>query len=67
MQSKDGTYQYQYKTGKLITYKVDNKFNILNLYDDFKVTIIKCDAKPHYEGKVFNSFWQFKDFLKSEL
>ena len=33
----------------------------------FDITINKCDEKPHYEGKVFNSFWDFEDFLKTEF
>ena len=33
----------------------------------FDIRIDKCDEKPHYEGKVFNSFWDFEDFLKTEF
>ena len=72
LHKKNGTHKYQYKAGSLITYTVMESLTKSASaswvsYKTTTITIDKCIGKPHYEGKTFNEFWEFEDFVRKEL
>ena len=72
LHKKNGTHKYQYTAGRLITYTVTESLIRSESaswvsYNTTTITIDKCDGKPHYSGKTFNTFWEFEGFVKEEL